>query len=59
MILYFQKILEFRKMRLLFTLVFKATQLQQRRKYDKFQKALFGTLISGTNLGIKVVPVVA
>ena len=43
----------------LFKLIFRATQLQQRRKYDIFQKALFCTLASSTNAELNVVPIVA
>lgn len=38
---FFLEIIEFQKTHLLFKLIFRAAQLQQRHKYDVFQKHYF------------------
>ena len=40
-------------------LIFRASELPQRPKFDIFQEALFCTLASSTNLVLTVVPVEA
>ena len=57
MIWHFLEILVFRKTHLFFKLIFRAIQLQQRPKYDIFQKALLCTLASNTNFGWNAVPI--
>ena len=39
----------------LLKMIFRAAQLQQKPKYDIFQKTLFLTLASSTNLGLDAV----
>ena len=43
----------------LLKLILRATELWQRPKLDLFQKALFWTLVSSTNLVLKAVPIAA
>ena len=47
----------FQKTHLLFKLIFRETQYQQRPKCDTFQKALFCTLPSSANLELNAVPI--
>ena len=58
--IHFLLLLVFQKTKLLLKLVFRATEFQQRLKSDVFQKALFCTLVSGTQLVVVyAVPIAA
>lgn len=56
--LHFLRILVFQKTHSLLRLIFRATGLRQKFKFDTFQKGLYNTLASSTNLVLKVVPIV-
>ena len=55
LIINFLNIIGFKRTHQLFNLIFMITHLQQRPKYDIFQKALFCTLASNTNLFLNFV----
>ena len=55
----FLYILVLQKTHLLLKLIFTGTELRQRHKFDTFQKALFFTLVSSTNLDLQTVAIAA
>ena len=57
--LHFLWILVLQKTHFLLKLIFRATELYQRTKFDTFEKALFCTLASSANLVLNTVPIAA
>ena len=57
--LHFLRILVLQKTHFLLKLIFRATELYQRTKFDTFEKVLFCTLASSANLVLNTVPIAA